>query len=521
MEVERATARVTDTQRQLYRAAAETDRDTLLASFLTDAIPATRALAIDLTAQLRDDGKRIGPAVAAALVARLDDAVPRIRMGAARLVRDFGDEAGADAVARRLASGRETSADVLRAFLMVLARLPRAEAVEPVMAMLDDAQLRAEAADVLARAAEAGLIPGEQADRLADRVRRQIPQNGAPLPQIIELLGRVGGPEDWTRIANWLEHADDAVRAAAARAWGSSSQPLAPLVARSADPVIQPIAIDAAGRRGAAGTTMVGLARLRPASAPEQAAWARTLGAVAGRAPGAFVLEAQALLDGDEALASTRTDMLAAAIERVLVETIDEAAGNGVTVALAQSADPVIAAELLLTRASLLLASSPSRALADCEHVVKLKLPLTSEQSQRLVLTQVRCHLARNDYDKAFAVGEVALADRRPAPGSIGPDDALASLFTTAVDRLSAASRAEVGPELVNRTLALFGEAADEALVASLHALRESLARPDEPTDVSHSWPAALGQRVTRRDHLAILPDQSSRVSEGMDRCRR
>ncbi len=204
---------------------------------------------------------------------------------------------------------------VLRVDLLMLARLPRASAVAPATRLLNHASLRGEAADVLAAAAEAGLLSEAQCEQIHDRVLAALDPK-APLPAVVRLLGRVGHEDDWQRLTQWLESEQGAVKQAAVQAWAESERPLHPLAKFADDAQVGPVFILAALRRGKSATTLQALAEHRPASAVQVENWQRALVAVAGRVPVDAVLETVKYLeqhDGEPALCEA---MLSASLLR-------------------------------------------------------------------------------------------------------------------------------------------------------------------------------------------------------------
>ncbi|MFW6059215.1 MAG: hypothetical protein ACODAQ_03485 [Phycisphaeraceae bacterium] len=308
-------ARLQDVVRRQYHSAEREQRPAMLAALLNDPLEPVRELAISLAVQRLVDGGAFDEPLRTALRGLLEDPAVSIRQRATLLLRDLADGPAADRVAQRLAAERESVVAVLRADLLMLTRLPRGAAVVPVTAMLDHPSLRGEAAGMLAAAAEAGLIDGEQRERIAARVRAGL-DGEAPLAEVVRLLGRVGGEADWQRIAAWLDSEDGAVKQAAARAWAQSNRPLEPLAARAGDAQIGPVFVLAAARRGHTAETLHALAAHRPESASQMENWQRALVSVAERAPSKAVLAAVTDLERAEVPPTVREAMLTAAVQR-------------------------------------------------------------------------------------------------------------------------------------------------------------------------------------------------------------
>ena len=107
---------------------------------------------------------------------------------------------------------------------------------------------------------------------------------------MIELLGRLASEEDWVRIEHWMDNGDADVKIAAAQASVRSTRPLAALVRRRNDPIIQPILILAAQKRGQSEETMLALIGIKPTQDQSAQAWQNALVEMARRAPPLAVL---------------------------------------------------------------------------------------------------------------------------------------------------------------------------------------------------------------------------------------
>lgn len=312
-------SRLQELVRNQYRATGAEQRAALLARLLNDPLEPVRELAMTLSVQrLVDDGPFDEP-LREALRARLDDSVPEIRQRAALLLRDLADAPAADRAATRLASGRESVVTVLRAKLLMLTRLPRAAAVEPAAELLGHASLSGEAAAMLAAAVEAGLVSRAQRGRILERLRWALAEQ-PPRPQVVRLLGRLGGEPDWQRIREWLDSDDAPVKQAAAHVWAESSRSLMPLASRADDPQIGPVFVRVAAQRGRTPATLEALLEHPPgegeAEAEQREQWQRALIALAGRVPSAAVGTAVDRLGEMAREPALREAMLSAALER-------------------------------------------------------------------------------------------------------------------------------------------------------------------------------------------------------------
>jgi hypothetical protein len=393
--------RLTTALRQRYRAVAKDERETVLIAMLADPIDAVRELSLELVREVVNS-EQVGGTLTAALLTRLDDTSPIIRTGATLLLRDLKHAGAADVVAQRLAEGTEKDASVLRAYLLMMKRQPRLAAVGPAIVLLDDPTVRGEAAGVILAAFDHSprLVGRDQAERVAETLRAQLSAD-SPEPRFIELLGRVASPDDWARIAQWLDHDVDAVKEAAARTWAVSDRTLAPLAQRAGDPIIQAIVIPAATQRGQTPETLFGLIEHRPKSEQFAAAWGRALVAMAGRIddPDAIV-NADARLQKQNESTDLRLQLLSAAIDRLLLRLPAEVIGNGSE----RQVFTIQLIDLLLARAEVRLASGDTKAsIADLDRVTALKVDLALSQQQRHELIGLHARVMAGELDDAFA----------------------------------------------------------------------------------------------------------------------
>lgn len=405
--------RLVELQRQLYRLAPPDGREARLVSMLGDPVEAIRRLALELV--LQRVGEPVGGELREALRQRLDDPSPAVRQGAARRLADVGDEVGADAVTRRLAIGQEMDVEVLRAYLYVMARVPRAEAMTAAIGLLDDVRVRADAAAAAARGVERGLIPENQRGWLLDRARAAAPEGQPPEPAVVELLGRVGEESDWRRIAAWMSGGEAAVKKAAATAWKQSPRPLDEMAKWAGDADVQPIFIEAAERRGSERAVLLALASHKPEQDVAALSWRRALRAVAERASAEAVVEADRVLTTRGEAAAVRDEVLSGAIAHHAPTSKNEPGRESVKLA-----EPVI--DLLLARAELRLAQAdPAQALTDLRRVANADPKPGKAQAERCEVATFRAAVAASDTDAACDAARRILAfapngdDRRDA----------------------------------------------------------------------------------------------------------
>ncbi len=409
-------------QRALYQANSPQGRPGVLVYMLDRPLLPIKQLGMDLARQRLLDDLLFDEPLREALRQRLTDDVPSIRADAALLLRDLSDEPAAELIAQRLGEEQEQVPSVLGAYLQVMARLPQAEAVDPAADFLNDEALRAAAASALASAYDAELMSKSQVNRAAKLARKYVIDGQPPQPPVITLMGKVGNRDDWEDIARWVDHPDTNVKLAAAKAWAESDRPLDHLADRVADPVIQPILIAAATRRGSGAYTYNILSTNLPQRSAE--AWRQALIAMSARVPAQSVLNTARQLTEIGETAQLRLDVLSAAIER-------------------EDADSVTAAErleLTLTRGeSLLLADDPATALTDFQTVEAQASDLSDTQKDRLGRGSIRAHLLVGQINEAFDIARDLLG---PAGGGINPtDDRIVDQFIQTAQRFRRENR--------------------------------------------------------------------------------
>lgn len=293
--------RLLDAQRQLVRVTPPQDRQTLLTAMLQDPLEPIRHLGIELLDQRSRSGEPLDQSLRQSLLDRLDDPAADVRLAAARLLRNLRDEAGsrqrtAQAVAQRLSAMQETSTPVLRTYLLILTDTPVSIAVDRQIELLRNPELREDAAGAIAAAIDQDMVGQEDRALLHRIFARLAAGDQPPEPKLIELLGRVGNQGDWKRIASWLEGQEDRIRIAAARTWAQSDQPLALLAEYVNVPVLQPVIIEAAYRRGKSTAMLEALINNRPQQEQLAQAWQAALVAMAGRIEPAQALAADRLM---------------------------------------------------------------------------------------------------------------------------------------------------------------------------------------------------------------------------------
>ncbi|XAM00461.1 hypothetical protein OT109_03535 [Phycisphaeraceae bacterium D3-23] len=414
--------RLVVSQRGLYRATGEEDKPAVLASMLRDPLEVIRDLGMELARSRLVDGGEFPESIRVALRDSLQDDAPHVREQAATLLGQLSDQPGVAMMAQRLGQGEETVTAVQRQFLIALRRLPNAAAVDSVYTLLADRALQTEAAGALAAAAQAGMVDGEMARKVRERVLESLVDVQIPRADIVLLLGRVLSESDreWSRVEAWLDSSDDQVRDAAARVWAGAGRPLEPLARRCDDAVVRPVALRAIIERGDQPGTLLAIALKRPEGAADLDLWNDAMVAMAPRVPAERLLSTLEELEQNPAdTQAVRLAMLTQAIERD-GRPEDEAA----------SAFP----RLLIARAQTLpLDDDAGLVVLDYEAALPDIEALDAEDQQRLYRGLTAAYLAQQNADKAFETARLILVDTEGNPHPAASDDPLIQTFIDAI----------------------------------------------------------------------------------------
>lgn len=274
--------RVVEAHSELYNATAEAGRPKMIGQLLEDSMPELRLLALRLIDRRLLNAQPISDSVRQAMRRRLTDHSAEVRGRAAQLLENLADAKGA-----QIASGlllAETDVQVQARFLSLLSRMPREEAVEPALLLIDRPALRGPAASLLVEAERAELLGPTQARRALTAVREHVELADQPEPPVLRLLGLLGEGADQSLLVDQLDHETEAVRRAAAEALAAGEKwPLDPLLDHLDAPTLRPVALDAVGRRGEGPEMIERLLAHEPEEGSGREAWLEALGEVAAR----------------------------------------------------------------------------------------------------------------------------------------------------------------------------------------------------------------------------------------------
>ncbi len=481
--------------RQRYRAAPESERQTVLIAMLGDDASEVRGLALELVRELLIGGE-IGESLTDALLAKLDDPSSQVRSVAAYVLRDLKNEKAADIAAERLADGRESNPSVLRAYLLLMERLPRAQAIDAVLNLLNDPLVRGEAAGALIAAIdqETAVLDRRARERAATRIRNQLKQDADPEPRFVELLGRVGQTSDWRYIERWLDSENAAVREAAAKVWARYDQPLAKLAQRADDELIRAVLIPAAQLRGRSAATLTGLIKNRPEQTQLLDAWGQAIVRIASRVEPASALNNGTLsplqlASADDLMAEQGVDrdlrlqFLSAGLEKLNRITASHN-GNALTqIAQGQrTSSPTFGldlAALLVRRAQVHLADSNAKAsLADLDRIQQIPVELAGKPAGQVELLAVESLLKMGSIDDAFTRGAPHL---QTAEQPISPlQKPMIDLFLSAADMGIAAKQYENAGIILNRLKSRLGDSVGLELETRISVLEGKIKMADE-----------------------------------------
>lgn len=285
--------RLADVYNQLYLATAAEQRPALLIQMLDDSQVEVQLLSLKLIERQVLNAQPVPDAVRESMRQHLSDPSSRVRVGVANLLRDLDDGPSVPLVLARLAE--ETNPTVLGAYLSLLARQPRAEAIEPAMNLLADPSTSAAAARALGVMVSRSLADESQIERIRQAAREHVQLEHVE-PEIVRLLGIVAQATDEPRFNQLLKSDNPALRSAAAEAYLTELFPLEEILAYLADPVLAEKAIDAAARRAKGLGQAELLLKHSPADENLQKQWRLALVAIASRLTGQELLQLDQML---------------------------------------------------------------------------------------------------------------------------------------------------------------------------------------------------------------------------------
>ncbi len=443
--------RLVESQRSLYRNSTADKRPALLTAMLGDTVEAVRLLGMSLCElAVGEAGPTMAtPELRQALLATMDDQLPELRQRATLVLRDLAEPAAADKAAAVLQLEQEKRPELLRAYLLLLTRMPRTAAVQPVIQFLQQSQLQREAAEFLTTSslsANAMLNPAQQASVL-QATRSAVINSESPEPALVRLLAKVGEENDWQYLQGLLDHREPVVRRTAARLLAESTRSLWPLVQRLKElptgerDELYAVLLEGVLTRGNAPeqSTQPGesgvmwfLVEQRPTDTALSERWERALVNLAGRESATMVLRVDERLLTDGVGPELRLRVLTAAIDRLFPGATAGVTSNGNTNANGNAGASVThdtskwslaqaqtAGALLLARAQLHAGEKQWRpALSDAlkieRHQLQGSITLQERRQWALLVTQGKLMLA--DYDLLGSYAKLVTAAPAGAP---------------------------------------------------------------------------------------------------------
>jgi hypothetical protein len=460
------TQRLIASHQQAYETAGESERSAIVLKLMDDPMPELRDLALGLIERRVLNAQPVGPELRAALRAvafgpRGSDLSGR-RIDAARLLENLADGEAATLAVERLLG--ETDPAVQAAYLSLLARTPRGEAVEPAMTLIDQPASRSAAAALLVSAADAGILAPAQAERAVAAARRHLAGPAPPEPALIALVGRVGSDSDEAMLERHLDSGEASVKLAAAEAFVHGPRSIRPLLARADDPALRPALLKAVARKGATLQAAVTLLD-RPidpsdaSAAVDQTAWQQALAAAAARLSIPDLHHLDELLARDDRRQDLRESVLraAAGLNHPAPDPADERA---------------LQAGLLLAR-FYRQTSQPAKAKAVFERWQSTDLSRFAQPVRAGYLVQyVGVMVDFFPAADAESICRKALAEQWAAPA------ALAEPWLDSAERREQSGQLDGARTLLQHTLRLFDGKLDGELVKRLDALRTRLPAP-------------------------------------------
>ncbi len=240
LATDRTSRELFSTYRDLFPALPIAEQLERLERLLEDRLPPLRDFGLNRVGVLARDSVRIPPNVVNLVRIRLNDDVPELRLAAADLLDELGDERAAEAIATRL--NAEASPQVIAGLLNVLSRRPTQAALAPALRLLASETSAGVAADALWQMLQAPpLNTPENIAQVRDPARLAA---RSLTPATLRLAALAGDDHDIGDLTALLDHDDPARRAAVAEGfWKRGLRQ--PLIDRAVDEAVYPFAIRA------------------------------------------------------------------------------------------------------------------------------------------------------------------------------------------------------------------------------------------------------------------------------------
>lgn len=459
-QLEVTAERLVSAHNRLYDAAAESSRPGMLEQMLNDPMEELRLLALRLIERRVLNAQPVGPEVRQGMRQLLDDPRAAVRIKSAMVLETLADAEAAELATDLLLA--ERSREVQAAYLALMGRVPRQEAVEPALWLLRQERAQASAADCLRAAFDEGLMSERQIERARDVVRRHFEERETAERAMLRLLSRIGQEQDLEVLVTHLRHEDGSLRTAAARGFRQSQWPLEPLMEVLGESDLAPLVIEVAERRGQEVATVEHLLEHEPDSDNGDLgeAWGQALEAIAGR------LDQSAVVELDDRITAMERDGLH---ERLLLAAADLDDGDWESNGTGRRAEAALRLGRLYVQREQF-----AEAEAVYEGLASRRGALTEEHRRRLPLERTRTMLRAGAVEEAAELNAALLEE----DASEASAEELAAVWIEQVERgLNSGGEQAVSSArtVIEAAETLFTDHADEALRIRLAELRERL----------------------------------------------
>lgn len=287
----------------------EADRNTKILELAGDEEAVVRLAAIAHVERMLRNGRIPSEELRVAMLLRLDDIDPTIRIRAAQML----DAMGVDDLGTRLveAIGDETDPLVLEAVLEILGNRPVPGIVPIAVGLFESTEpsVTHAAAGAVAAVGRAGLLDEEMSTRVRESLKRR--KDGINSRELAEVAVLAASDPSAEGPIALLNHEDPEVRRGAAegmRARGARAR----LLEAAGDPVVARVATLAWSDPPWSLESVIALKQLRPRDEEEKnlAEWREATQAVLASLPLSFVLDADESLQGESSLFTARREAL-------------------------------------------------------------------------------------------------------------------------------------------------------------------------------------------------------------------
>lgn len=453
------TERLVDANKTLYDAAAEDQRPAILQKMIDDDMDELRLLALSLIERRTLNAQPVSEEVRAAMRQHLTDRNPQVRATVAQLFDRLGDSAAAERVVELVLG--EWDPTVQSRYFGLLASVPKAGAVEPALLLLERDQLRNAVAAFLAAAADADLLTPNQSRRTLDATRRFLDAVATPEPNLLRVLGRLGGASDLPLLAKYLDNPDAQVRLAAAEPFRMDRWPVTPMLKYLGDQTLGPVAIEVVSKRASDAASVIALLQNKPTEADRLAKWNAAVLAVTSR------LNVAELAKVDTHLIANANADQAALHEELLKTAAGLTSVNGAAAPVAPETEAV-RNEAALRLAAFYARHDEAAKARTVYQRLAAKKTLDADTRARLASARIDLALEQKQIDEAVATTKALLAEDSPVAA-----DVLALPWLDAVQAALSDKRPTDAKTLIAHVDTLLGQKLNAANRSQLDMLKK------------------------------------------------